>query len=139
MGIQIHPTHVQSHLGIRMPLIHSIVSNDSASRQPRPAQTARMHRLVWAFVVCICQKIRFHMRQPRWICINNGNPKIHQNTLNDTITGIQKKHYVVSTQKCIDDIRMLKSYRKTMVNHKWSFFYAFYTFLFGYNSFGVHL
>ena len=48
--------------GICSPLIHLIVSNDSD--REGPDKTTWMHRLIWAFAVCIYPKTHFHMALP---------------------------------------------------------------------------
>ena len=50
--------------GFCSPFIHSVVPYDFISRQGRPYQTVKMHRLIWAFPVQICPKICFPMVQP---------------------------------------------------------------------------
>ena len=57
------------HPGLCSPIIHSLVSNDSVSGQEGPDQTARMRRLIWAFVVRICLKTHFRMARPVYVCL----------------------------------------------------------------------
>ena len=52
------------HSDICSPFIYFIIFNDSVSGHVGPDQTMRMRRLICAFTVRICPKIRFRMGQP---------------------------------------------------------------------------
>ena len=57
--------------------IHTLhPSSDSVSGQWRPSQTARIQRLIWTFVVCICPKTRFRMALPTWLTIPCEMPNV---------------------------------------------------------------
>ena len=62
-----------SHPDICSRLIHSVMSNDSISRQRRSDQTARMRRLIRALADMICQKTRFHMAWHIYCYLLQGN------------------------------------------------------------------
>ena len=65
-GVFEHAKNAQLHPGKCSPVIHSIVSNDSVSRQHSkgPYRSVRMRRLIQAFAVRICPKTRFCMARP---------------------------------------------------------------------------
>ena len=72
-------TKYEYHPGICFPFIHSVVANDSVSRQ-------RMRRLIWAFAVCICLKTRFGMARIILFADVTKMYKVMCDT-NDTVVG----------------------------------------------------
>ena len=51
-------------IGVCSPVLHSVIFNDSVSRQWMPWSSARICRLIWTFAVRICQKTHFRMSCP---------------------------------------------------------------------------